>query len=144
MFITNISEAKAQLSALVEKVMAGQEVVIGKAGKPVAKLVRYEQSEKPRRPGALRARNGGRCHYSTILDKSHIFSIVNKIYDLHCKINSPIPNLQIFISEFHLSHRVLFSFQLSAYPFQLLCFEHSAYTLSAPTLTHSLLSSCLE
>ena len=53
MLITNISEAKAQLSALVEKVMAGQEVVIGKAGKPVAKLVRYEQSEKPRRPGAL-------------------------------------------------------------------------------------------
>lgn len=56
MLITNISEAKAQLSALVEKVMAGQEVVIGKAGKPVAKLVRYEQSEKPRRPGALRGK----------------------------------------------------------------------------------------
>jgi len=49
-----MSEAKAQLSALVEKVMAGQEVVIGKAGKPVAKLVRDEQSEKPRRPGALK------------------------------------------------------------------------------------------
>jgi len=56
MLITNISEAKAQLSALVEKVMAGQEVVIGKAGKPVAKLVRHEQSEKPRRPGALRGK----------------------------------------------------------------------------------------
>ena len=56
MLITNISEAKAQLSALVEKVMAGQEVVIGKAGKPVAKLVRYEQGEKPRRPGALKGK----------------------------------------------------------------------------------------
>ncbi len=56
MLITNISEAKAQLSALVEKVMAGQEVVIGKAGKPVAKLVRYEWSEKPRRPGALKGK----------------------------------------------------------------------------------------
>ena len=54
MLITNISEAKAQLSALIEKVMAGQEVIIGKAGKPVAKLVRYERSEKPRQPGALR------------------------------------------------------------------------------------------
>jgi len=56
MVITNISEAKAQLSALVEKVMAGQEVIIGKAGKPVAKLVRYEQKEKPRRSGALRGK----------------------------------------------------------------------------------------
>jgi len=56
MLITNISEAKAQLSALVEKVMAGQEVIIGKAGKPVAKLVRYEQNEKPRQPGALKGK----------------------------------------------------------------------------------------
>jgi prevent-host-death family protein len=56
MHLTNISEAKAQLSALIEKVVAGQEVIIGKAGKPVAKLVRYERSEKPRRPGALRGK----------------------------------------------------------------------------------------
>jgi prevent-host-death family protein len=56
MLITNISEAKAQLSALIERVRAGQEVIIGKAGKPVAKLVRYERSEKPRQPGALRGK----------------------------------------------------------------------------------------
>lgn len=56
MLITNISEAKAQLSALIEKVMAGQEVIIGKAGKPVARLVPYERSERPRRPGALRGK----------------------------------------------------------------------------------------
>ena len=47
MMITNISEAKAQLSALIKKVVSGHEVIIGKAGKPVAKLVRYERSEKP-------------------------------------------------------------------------------------------------
>ena len=56
MLITNISKAKAELSALIEKVMAGQEIIIGKAGKPVAKLVRYERSEKPRRAGALRGK----------------------------------------------------------------------------------------
>ena len=56
MHITNISEAKAQLSALIEKVMAGNEVIIGKAGKPVAKLVRYERSDKSRQPGALRGK----------------------------------------------------------------------------------------
>ncbi len=53
MHITNISEAKANLSALIEKVMSGQEIVIGKAGKPVVKLVPYERSLKPRVPGAL-------------------------------------------------------------------------------------------
>jgi prevent-host-death family protein len=53
MVITNITEAKAQLSALIEKVMSGQEVLIGKAGKPVARLVRYERSDEQRRPGAI-------------------------------------------------------------------------------------------
>jgi prevent-host-death family protein len=56
MVITNISEAKAQLSALIEKVLAGQEVIIGKAGKPVAKLVRYERSQETRQPGALKGK----------------------------------------------------------------------------------------
>jgi prevent-host-death family protein len=56
MHITNISEAKAQLSSLIEKVLAGEEVLIGKAGKPVAKLVRYERSDKRRSPGALKGR----------------------------------------------------------------------------------------
>jgi len=56
MLITNISKAKAELSALIVKVMAGQEVIIGKAGKPVAKLVQYERSEKPRQAGALRGK----------------------------------------------------------------------------------------
>jgi prevent-host-death family protein len=53
MHITNISEAKAQLSALIARVMRGDEIIIGKAGKPVAKLVKYERSETQRRPGAL-------------------------------------------------------------------------------------------
>ncbi len=56
MTITNISEAKAQLSALVERVQAGEEIIIGKAGRPVAKLVKYERSDQPRQPGALRGR----------------------------------------------------------------------------------------
>lgn len=56
MHITNISDAKAHLSALIEKVVSGQEVIIGKAGKPVAKLVRFERSDKKRYPGALRGK----------------------------------------------------------------------------------------
>ena len=56
MQITNISEAKAQLSALIEKVMAGEEVIIGKAGKPVARLIKYDNNRQPRQPGALKGK----------------------------------------------------------------------------------------
>jgi len=49
--IVNMHEAKSTLSKLVEKVAAGEEVVIARAGKPVAKLVRYEK--EPRRLGFL-------------------------------------------------------------------------------------------
>lgn len=51
MQITNISEAKASLSKLIEKVLKGEEVIIGKAGKPVAKLVPYNQDTSPRELG---------------------------------------------------------------------------------------------
>ena len=54
MYITNISDAKAQLSALIEEVIAGKEVIIGKAGKPVAKIIPYDRSEEPRKPGAMK------------------------------------------------------------------------------------------
>ena len=53
MDIIDIREAKAQLSALIERALRGEEVVIGKAGKPVARLVKYERQEVARRPGAL-------------------------------------------------------------------------------------------
>lgn len=56
MRMANISEAKAQLSSLIEKVMAGEEVIIGKAGKPVARLIKYENNRRARRPGALKGK----------------------------------------------------------------------------------------
>ncbi|MDW7709363.1 MAG: type II toxin-antitoxin system prevent-host-death family antitoxin [Deferrisomatales bacterium] len=56
MHVTNISEAKAQLSALIEQVLAGKEVIIGKAGKPIAKLIPFDPNREPRRPGALRGK----------------------------------------------------------------------------------------
>jgi prevent-host-death family protein len=56
MHITNISKAKAQLSSLIEQVLAGHEVVICKAGKPVARLVPFERSKEDRYPGALRGK----------------------------------------------------------------------------------------
>lgn len=52
----NISQAKAELSALIDAVSKGEEVLIGKAGVPVARLVRYTGPKGPRQPGALRGK----------------------------------------------------------------------------------------
>jgi prevent-host-death family protein len=42
----NIHEAKTHLSRLLERVQRGEEVVIAKAGRPVAKLVKIESTSK--------------------------------------------------------------------------------------------------
>jgi prevent-host-death family protein len=47
----NVHEAKTQLSRLLQEVEDGEEIVIARAGKPVAKLVAHEPERKPREPG---------------------------------------------------------------------------------------------
>jgi prevent-host-death family protein len=51
MSIVNIHEAKTHFSKLVDRAAAGEEVVIAKAGRPVARLVAYSRPGPPRRPG---------------------------------------------------------------------------------------------
>ena len=53
MLVRNISEAKAQLSALVAEVQKGNEVILARAGKPVARLVPYSGPSRPRSPGSM-------------------------------------------------------------------------------------------
>jgi len=52
----NIHEAKTHLSRLVARAAAGEEIVISKAGTPVAKLVAYERPKEPRKLGAWRGK----------------------------------------------------------------------------------------
>ena len=47
----NMHEAKSQLSALVDEALAGGEVIIARAGKPLARLVPYQTRKEPRKPG---------------------------------------------------------------------------------------------
>ena len=47
----NIHEAKTHLSRLIERVEAGEEITLARAGRPVARLVPYEKRLKPRKPG---------------------------------------------------------------------------------------------
>jgi prevent-host-death family protein len=49
----NIHHAKTHLSRLVEAAAQGEEIVIAKAGKPMAKLVAFHGLDRPRVLGAL-------------------------------------------------------------------------------------------
>ena len=54
MTTVNVHEAKTQLSKLIEAVEAGEEIIIARAGKPVARLMPLEAA-KPRRQLGLQA-----------------------------------------------------------------------------------------
>lgn len=48
----NVHEAKTHLSKLIERVCAGEEITIAKAGKPLIRLVKVEEAPKIKRiPG---------------------------------------------------------------------------------------------
>ena len=52
--IVNVHAAKTNLSRLLERAEAGEEIVIGRAGKPVAKLVPWVPDRPKRVFGALK------------------------------------------------------------------------------------------
>lgn len=56
MVVNTVTEAKARLSELIARVQAGEEVIIGKAGKPAAVLRSYQTSSPQRRPGTMRGK----------------------------------------------------------------------------------------
>jgi prevent-host-death family protein len=47
----NIHEAKTQLSRLLERVEAGEEIVIARSGTPVARLLPFRSTQVNRQPG---------------------------------------------------------------------------------------------
>ena len=55
MTTVNVHHAKTHLSKLLERVAAGEEVVIARAGHPVARLVPINPQE-PRKPGLAKGR----------------------------------------------------------------------------------------
>ena len=56
MEIVQLHEAKARLSELVDRAQSGEEVVISRHGKAVAKLVGYRPKRVKRRLGLLRGK----------------------------------------------------------------------------------------
>jgi len=52
----NIYEAKSKLSQLINQVIAGEEVIVAKSGKPVAKIVPLEKPIQDRKPGTAKGK----------------------------------------------------------------------------------------
>lgn len=48
--IVNMHQAKASLSRLVERALAGEEVIIARNGKPLVRLVPVPEPQKPLTP----------------------------------------------------------------------------------------------
>ena len=56
MTTVNIYEAKTQLSKLVDKAAEGEDTIIARNGKPVARLTSLKEKKQPLRPGSLRGK----------------------------------------------------------------------------------------
>ena len=54
--VVNVHAAKTHLSRLIDRAAEGEEIIIARAGKPVARLAPLEVDRKPRRPGLMRGR----------------------------------------------------------------------------------------
>ncbi|MCA9194139.1 MAG: type II toxin-antitoxin system prevent-host-death family antitoxin [Planctomycetales bacterium] len=48
MYIANINETKAHLSQLINRVLAGDEVVIARANHPLIRMIPFEHDTRPR------------------------------------------------------------------------------------------------
>lgn len=64
MIVVGLREAKRQLSRLVDRAAAGEEIAIGRAGRPLARLVPYREQPAERRPGCWT----GQVHIADDLD----------------------------------------------------------------------------
>jgi len=56
MQIANIHDAKAHLSQLVERALAGEDVIIARAGVPLVRLTPLEHDIRPREGGQLQGK----------------------------------------------------------------------------------------
>lgn len=52
----NIQEAKMRFSKLIAAVEGGEEIVISRYGRPVAKLVPFQSQAAPRKPGSAKGK----------------------------------------------------------------------------------------
>ncbi len=54
--MVNVHDAKTHLSRLLDRAAAGEEIIVARAGRPVARLVALAPAARPRVPGRLRGK----------------------------------------------------------------------------------------
>ncbi len=54
--VINVHDFKTNYSKYLEQVIGGEEILLGKHGKAVAKIVPLPQAKMPRTPGALKGK----------------------------------------------------------------------------------------
>jgi len=72
MKVTNMHDAKSQLSVLVSEVIEGKDVIIAKAGKPVARLTAYHAPPPHRIPGYWKGKVRMAANFDDYLDPSDL------------------------------------------------------------------------
>lgn len=65
--IYNLYEAKSALSRLVDRAAAGEEIIIAKSGKPLAKLTAVSRKRGKRKPGGWKGRMVIRKDFDALL-----------------------------------------------------------------------------
>ena len=74
----NIHQAKTHFSRLIELAASGEEVVIAKAGKPVARLVSYTPKGLVRHPGSMRGKIRIKKNFDAPLPKDLLAAFAGK------------------------------------------------------------------
>jgi len=74
----NIHQAKTQFSKLVDLAAGGEEIIIAKSGKPVARLVSYTAKGVVRRPGGMRGKIRIKKNFDAALPKELLAAFEGK------------------------------------------------------------------
>ena len=78
MSTVNIHQAKTHFSRLVDLAASGEEIIIAKSGKPVARLVPYTPKGTVRRPGVMRGKIRIKKNFDAPLPKELLDSFGGK------------------------------------------------------------------
>ena len=66
----NVYEAKTYLSQLLDRAAAGEEIVIARAGRPIARLVALAEPSRPRTPGGWRGKVSMAADFDDLQDET--------------------------------------------------------------------------
>ncbi len=83
--LVNVHEAKTHLSRLLERVRRGEEVVIGKGGRPVARLVPVEPPRRPRVPGSARGQFRRARNFDTLGAEVTVDDAYSRVFETAAK-----------------------------------------------------------